>query len=219
MVNLTVVNVKDVIKYLVKVTLVIVIIVTATRFFCGIKSEKFTKLTTQKAMIYVVKDVVPGVKQFFKTDDKILKLGNTYKIALNSELEIAKEITNKINERVSEFDEDDEEEKIIEENKIEKQNVENIKTDVTTEIIEDKYNVYSVELFGVKIKNESNYQLVENEYNVNNEISNKNNVLLFHTHTCESYTVSSNFKYEETGNYRTTDLNFTVARVDRKSTR
>ena len=36
---------------------------------------------------------------------------------------------------------------------------------------------------------------------------------LFHTHTCESYTSSEKFPYTPTGNYRTTDLNYSVARV------
>ena len=68
MVNLTVVNLKDVIKYLVKVTLVIVIIVAITRFFCSIKNNKTENLSTQQNLIYAIKEVIPGVKQFFKTD-------------------------------------------------------------------------------------------------------------------------------------------------------
>ncbi len=43
-------------------------------------------------------------------------------------------------------------------------------------------------------------------------IENKN-IILFHTHSCESYTPSENIQYNETGNYRTTDLNYTVVRV------
>ena len=43
-------------------------------------------------------------------------------------------------------------------------------------------------------------------------IDNKN-ILLFHTHTCESYTPSEKFNYSQTGNFRTTDLDFSVARV------
>ena len=44
-------------------------------------------------------------------------------------------------------------------------------------------------------------------------IAYKNNILIFHTHTCESYTPSETYPYEQTGNFRTTDLNFSVARV------
>ena len=38
-------------------------------------------------------------------------------------------------------------------------------------------------------------------------------MLIFHTHTCESYTQSEQYYYEPTGTYRTTDLNYSVARV------
>ena len=44
------------------------------------------------------------------------------------------------------------------------------------------------------------------------KIENKN-VLIFHTHSCESYTSSDSYTYTPTGNYRTTDLNYTVTRV------
>ena len=43
-------------------------------------------------------------------------------------------------------------------------------------------------------------------------IENKN-ILLFHTHSCESYTASEAYPYTPTGNFRTTDLNFTVTKV------
>ena len=43
-------------------------------------------------------------------------------------------------------------------------------------------------------------------------IDNKN-VVIFHTHSCESYTPSEKFQYNTTGTYRTTDLNYTVTRV------
>ncbi|MDO5557015.1 MAG: stage II sporulation protein P [Clostridia bacterium] len=42
---------------------------------------------------------------------------------------------------------------------------------------------------------------------------NKEDIIIFHTHTCESYTPSENYMYETNGTYRTTDLNFSVARV------
>ena len=212
MVNLTVVNLKDVIKYLVKVTLVIVIIVAITRFFCSIKNNKTENLSTQQNLIYAIKEVIPGVKQFFKTDNNTINIGDTYKIALNSELEIAKKITSRTQtstreeETIIEEQENNNENTIIE-------NVENIQTGVATEVLDSKYNVYSSELYGVKIKNESIHQLIETEYNMNNSIPNKNNILIFHTHTCESYTASENYQYQSTGNYRTTDLSFSVARV------
>ena len=44
-------------------------------------------------------------------------------------------------------------------------------------------------------------------------LENNKDIVIFHTHTCESYTPSEKFNYEMTGSYRTTDLNYTVSRV------
>lgn len=64
----------------------------------------------------------------------------------------------------------------------------------------------------VKIKNQTDYTLTEEMLKPDINIENKN-IVLFHTHTCESYTASKKYPYEPTGTFRTTDLNFTVAKV------
>ena len=64
----------------------------------------------------------------------------------------------------------------------------------------------------VKIKNETDYVLTEEMLKPDITIENKN-VVIFHTHSCESYTSSEKYPYNPTGNYRTTDLNYTVTRV------
>ena len=64
----------------------------------------------------------------------------------------------------------------------------------------------------VKIKNGTDYTLTQEMLTPDIAIENKN-VLIFHTHTCESYTSSNAYPYTPTGTYRTTDLNFTVSRV------
>ena len=38
-------------------------------------------------------------------------------------------------------------------------------------------------------------------------------MVIYHTHTCESYTQTENFRYEASGNFRTIDLNYSVSRV------
>ena len=80
---------------------------------------------------------------------------------------------------------------------------------VTPNPIKDGSNT---QLGNVKIKNETNYELTEDLYTSEIQIENKN-IVLFHTHSCESYTSSEKYPYTPTGNYRTTDLNFTVTRV------
>lgn len=64
----------------------------------------------------------------------------------------------------------------------------------------------------MKIKNETSFDLTEEILFKRIDV-NKENITIFHTHTCESYTSSEKYHYLPTGNYRTTDLNFSVARV------
>ena len=78
-----------------------------------------------------------------------------------------------------------------------------------TDQVTDSYNV---EYGKVKIKNETSYTLTEEMMNPDITIDNKN-IILFHTHSCESYTPSEQYPYTPTGNFRTTDLNYTVTRV------
>lgn len=71
---------------------------------------------------------------------------------------------------------------------------------------------YTYEVFGVKVRSESAYN-IQNEITDLNVNFNKQDILIFHTHTCESYTNSEQYSYTPTGNYRTTDLNYSVCRV------
>ena len=80
---------------------------------------------------------------------------------------------------------------------------------VTKNPISESFNN---EINGVKIKNETSFDIPDDIMNTELDID-KNNILIFHTHTCESYTPSETYPYEQTGNFRTTDLNYTVARL------
>lgn len=72
---------------------------------------------------------------------------------------------------------------------------------------------YTLEYEGIKIKNQSSYELTDEILRADYLPENCKDILIFHTHTCESYTESEKYKYKMTGNYRTTDLNYSVARV------
>lgn len=103
---------------------------------------------------------------------------------------------------------------VIEENlndKIEFSEYREVKTSVVPE--KNKVDKYTTEIHGVKIRNESKYVLNANNVNLNYKIKNKENVIIYHTHTCESYTATEKYNYIQTGNYRSTDLNFTVSKV------
>ena len=89
-------------------------------------------------------------------------------------------------------------------------NTEGMQTQViTNNPITEKY---TAQYGKVKIRNQTTYELTEDMLKPDIKIENKN-ILLFHTHSCESYTSSEKYPYTQTGNYRTTDLNYTVTRV------
>ena len=85
---------------------------------------------------------------------------------------------------------------------------------LNTEIITNNpiAEAYNTQYGKVKIKNETEFNLTEDILRPDISIENKN-ILIFHTHTCESYTSSEKYSYIPTGNFRTTDLNYTVVRV------
>lgn len=69
----------------------------------------------------------------------------------------------------------------------------------------DSYN-------GVQIRNNTDYKLTEDMLRPDVTVNNKN-ILIFHTHTCESYTPTEKYNYIQTGTYRTTDFEYNVVRV------
>lgn len=89
-----------------------------------------------------------------------------------------------------------------------------VSTEVGTQVVTQnpiKENS-NVEIGGVKIKNETDFEINDSIMNTGIDI-NKENITIFHTHTCESYTPTEQYNYQQTGNFRTTDLNYSVARV------
>lgn len=104
------------------------------------------------------------------------------------------------------------EEELTNDDKAELLEYEKVETEVQESIVEEKY---TQELQTVKIKNTSGYEITDEmlQEAENNNYTYSRNVLIYHTHTCESYTSEPGYEYEPSGNYRTTDLNFSVSRV------
>lgn len=87
--------------------------------------------------------------------------------------------------------------------------------DIKTEVINNN-NIkasYTDDVNSVKVNNQTSYDIKDIIANPSYDIKNKEKFIIYHTHTCESYTSSDSYKYEMTGTYRTTDLNYTVSRV------
>lgn len=217
MINLAVIELKDIIKYLIKLTITIAIIVGLTKFFSGFK----TKLNVDKNSFLACLDIViPSMKNVNKKHEEKDTIATTepLKMALGIELGMMDSVkkNDETQGNVESNTVADNELGVNTTNSNDKanDNLEEAKTGVSTEVI--KSNVpekFTTEYNGVKIRNETdNIKLTEEmlkpEVNVNMK-----NILIYHTHSSESYTPSEKYNYKATGNFRTTDVNYNVVRV------
>ena len=220
MINMAVINLKDIIKYLVKITIVIIIVVSITRYFSSIKAdvEKTTKSITnsvEKQTFLSCLDVtVPGIEQTHNTNNTANNENDVLEKMLSVNLGMIDNIKKETN--ISKENEVIEQ-STTEENKVEENETENViqaETGLKTEVQPSNVpNKYTSEFNGVQIRNETDYELTEEILNPEGLEVNSDNIIIYHTHACESYTASEKYQYEQTGNFRTTDKNFSVVRV------
>lgn len=99
-----------------------------------------------------------------------------------------------------------------------KQEVEHAQTGVKTEVIVGASQKATREYEGVKINSTLDMELTDDLLKYDISI-NKSKAVIYHTHTCESYTPTEKYAYTASGNYRTLDLNYSVVRVGDELTR
>ena len=239
MFNVTVLKIKDIVKYLVGTIILIVIIVYTTRFFAykpneqkiEKKQEKVSITETLKIRSNTLKKclnkTIPVMAELEKEKESKKTTNNENKIFesfLETEISSIKGMEETEKEKnqnedsngsdnkknTSDENKSDSNNSITEDEKIILASNSGIKTEVVTpNPIAENANV---QYGNVKIKNQTTYNLTEDILNPNIKIDNKN-ILIFHTHSCESYTPSEKYQYSQTGNYRTTDKNYSVIRV------
>lgn len=239
MFNVTVLKIKDIVKYLVGTIILIGIIVYTTRFFAykpneqkiEKKQEKVSITETLKIKSNTLKKclnkTIPVMAELEKEKESKKTTNNENKIFesfLETEISSIKgmEETEKEKNQTEDSNGSDNKKNTSDENKSDSNNSitedekiilasnSGIKTEVVTpNPIAENANV---QYGNVKIKNQTTYNLTEDILNPNIKIDNKN-ILIFHTHSCESYTPSEKYQYSQTGNYRTTDKNYSVIRV------
>lgn len=234
MFNITVLKARDLIKYLAGMIIAITAIILISKTFnkTEVKQPAIEKEVKNKIGILSGKSLISSLEQTMPTVKSITK----------EQKETAKESTKKNNndileamlytqissikgiEKIEENKEKQEakEEKIeTEQEKTDKEetNTEDVNKEpeqagTKTEIITNNpiAENANVQYGNIKIKNQTDYTLTEDMLKPDIEMTNKN-IVLFHTHSCESYTSSSNYTYTPTGTFRTTDLNYTVVRV------
>ena len=224
MINLTVLNIKDVIKSLVKFIAIIIFVIICTRLFNLVKDIDLKELINNKfktiegkTYLEVINDNISILKGKVNQNINIDENNNNEK----SSLSIFNLFDNILSKEISFFAYADN----ISNQKSEsnfngnKKNEDEIKyansKDAKTEVIEEnnKKDTYNKIYNGVKIKNESKYKLTEEDLKPDIDFKNKEDIVIYHTHTCESYTKTEKYTYKSSGNFRTIDLNYSVARV------
>lgn len=227
MFNVTVLKMRDIFKVIIGITFLVVVVLGISKIFhkdtkenskVVQKIENGIKALSQFSMINCMDQTIPTMssineeyKNIAKEDDQkenknILQEMLKTQISSVNAIEESEEITNKENnENIQENEKNQTEEK--QEIQLAQ---EGLQTQVITQnpISENSNVTYK----NVKIKNQTSYTLTEEMLNPDITIENKN-IILFHTHSCESYTSSDKYPYTPTGTFRTTDLNVTVVRV------
>lgn len=235
MFNVKILRMRDIRKCLVGIILTIAIVICTTRYFSSVKKENTKeKVIKETAQINIFKfgsltsclnktiPTMSNINEEYKKiekENKETETKNYLEEFIKTEMSSIKGIelaeqnkqqnTNKEDEQINTV-ENNKTTDTQEDGKITLASNEATKTEVVTpNPIAENANV---QYGNVKIKNQTTYNLTEDILNPDIKIDNKN-ILIFHTHSCESYTPSEKYQYTQTGNYRTTDKNYSVIRV------
>ena len=239
MFNVAIIKLKDIIKYLITIIVIIIAIYVLKRYFFNSQKFDFTNLNIvekisgiiENSIKNAIEEELPIINQVFtqeeQTEEELIDenednadeefLTEVFTSMLATELEVINsdmDINNEeedSEEEITDAEKEEDNDETTKESEELKLATLNESTEIVTEnplsdSSTDEYN-------GVKIKNETDYELTDDTLNANDLNIDSSNIIIFHTHTCESYTSSELYSYTPTGNYRTTDLNYSVAKV------
>ena len=198
--NIAIINVKDLFKYILKFFVIIILVLILTNGIKGIIDVKQTANITK-----VIEENTSKIsnKSFTKCLDISIPL-MSYKKEENKTNYI---LTNK---KIISMESGILDEKllrntdlVIEEQELTTDDVEELQNeiveipkDVTVESVSENNIVPRVtdSYRSVKINNQSDYEITEYMLAPDVEITNKKDILIYHTHTCESYTPSNRIR-------------------------
>ena len=230
MFNVTILKMKDIIKYIIGIILTITVVIFISKHFQKDNNNERKivnelkngiSMLSEQSLLSCFEQTVPTMLNLNEEYSKIAKeddhskqdiLQGILKTQISSIQQIEENQSNSEQVQMQATTDENTKQENIVETTTESEEIEEagVKTEViTNNPIKETYNVQ----YGkVKIKNQTDYTLTQEMLTPDITIENKN-IVLFHTHSCESYTSSNAYSYTPTGNYRTTDLNFTVTRV------
>ena len=226
MIRVAVINIKNLVRNLIKCIIIILLFLgirNIINFFFQSVSDFDYKRIINKNTFFQLEEVEENkfddiLDIAFFTSTKVEAVSDTtYLESTNNVKNNTKNVTENITNT------------LIQENNLNIKNETNVEvnTEINTEEYKTEYTQVSTSVVSennisenyntvydtVKIKNESKYTLTENMLTPNINFSNKKDIVIFHTHTCESYTPTDQYSYVASGNFRTIDMNYSVARV------
>lgn len=219
--SIAVINLKSLFKNFLKIIVVFVVILLVILSLRKINLfsinifNKFSLIDNNILLFSYLKNDISkqeesGMKKVLVSE---LSVFNIQELMESENQEEVTEFNDEINNEESKSEEVDiNENEIIGNNNIEENNISSV---LPTKVIssKNKKDTYTDVYKNVRIKNESKYKLTEEMVTPNVDFKNKKDIIIYHTHTCESYTPTENNNYIASGNFRTTDLNYSVARV------
>ena len=220
MFKVTILKLKDVIKIVIGIVILIFLVTIISKIIKKDDIENKENNVIQSGLLQCFKTSIP-VAESINNPEKGMSEENTNSLLhsiLVSEISTIKGIDEKSSSQKMAEEEKTENLENTEETNGETQEetgeIKLAKEGLTTEVVTPNpiAESYNVTYNNVKIKNQTDYELTNEILTPDITIENKN-IVIFHTHSCESYTSSPAYTYTPTGNFRTTDLNFTVTRV------
>ena len=194
--NIAVINAKDLFKYILKffaIISIILLLIKTIKNIDKLKRENTFKQTIEATTERINKysfldclDITISLMSYTKIDDKDNKVLSSDRILAMGAGILDKSIYENSGLLINEEDLsiDDAEELASQ--------IAELPNNVTTEAVEENNIVPKVTTaYGsVQINNQSDYEITENMLIPDVEITNKKDILIYHTHTCESYTAS-----------------------------
>ena len=214
--NVAVINLRDILKYFLKILIAIFIVLFTMHYITNSETNLKQMISTNvnsrflKDCLQATIPMLPSIENRSKSEMRITNLIGMELPFFNTDvIENKANLSNAINTNNVET-----ETPIEEQPSTTSPSVEISKVAQTEAVTDRNFIAHSNASYGTtKIDNQSDYTLTEDMLVPDVELTNKKDVLIFHTHTCESYTPSEMYNYTMTGNYRTTDSNYNVIRV------
>ncbi len=209
--NVAVINLKDIMRYFIKMLIVILIIYLCIQYMTTTKqnlSQIISNNTSNKFLTKCLEITIPELNLGGDSEKHEIKITSLMNI------ELAMLNPNVINPEEKPVVANVPEEKPITNENTSSPEIEISKIAKTESVSDRNFASHSTNTYGTtKIDNQSSYTITEDMLVPDVELTDKKNVIIYHTHTCESYTPCETYNYTMTGNYRTTDSNYNVVRV------